>query len=125
MSQLLDHNTAQKSWWHGLLRRISWSIKAFKAPSKQPVLHLGNGVMLNLEHGVVVIDGDFDVCATGNLRLRAEKHLILESGQNQEERPGYLHSIWLNPVYDDAGRPSEDPEIVEIEEFSHENDIPS
>jgi hypothetical protein len=65
-----------------------------------------NGVTIDMENKRIILPDDFSVHATGNLRLTADKHVIIKSGQGVEEsRRGYHYSIWLNSDEDDAGRP--------------------
>ena len=41
--------------------------------------------------------------------------MIIKSGQDDEERPGYVHSVWFNPIQDNDGRPLLDNDINTIE----------
>lgn len=84
------------------------------APKKCAQIQMGNAVF-DLERGVMIVPGDFTIHSTGNLKLKADQHIVIESGQNPEERPGYLNSIWLNPSYDDEGRPVQEPDVIEGE----------
>src|SRR5690606_16189146 len=123
MSQPLALDVAKETWWEALVRRCSWAVKAFKTPNYYPPqISLGNGTLLNLENGAIVVSGDLTIHATGSIKFKADQHLVLQSGQTPEERPGYLHSIWLNPEYDSEGRPVEQADILEIEEFDDGNE---
>lgn len=107
MSQLPVHKLAPRpSWFRNLVERFTWAVTAFRAPRYEPVIKLADGIALDLHTKQIVIDGDFGVYATGNVTFRAEKHVIIESGRDDDpQRPGYRHSIWFNPDYDGFGRP--------------------
>lgn len=90
------------------LTRIKTSWKILTSPALPAQVELAPGVKLNLTDHRIVIAGDFEIATQGTLTISAGKHLILQSARTPEERPGYLHSVWLNPDLDDQGRPVKD-----------------
>lgn len=113
MSQLPAPNIKPKLQ-ASLFDRLRWAVRAFMAPSTTPQIMIGDAV-LDLEQGILSVPGDFTIHTTGDLKFKSDQHVVIESGQSHEERPGYLHSIWLNPEYDDQGRPVQTPEVLEGE----------
>lgn len=52
------------------------------------------------------IDGSVCVTVKGEFRLISEKDIILISGgKDNDDRPGYKHSIWLNPPLNEDNNP--------------------
>lgn len=84
--------------------RIALAVKAFNKPNVM-CIEIGNGVILDLSNNRLVIPGDFEFHAEGNLRLTSDRHIILKSGQDADRREGYTHSIWLNSEEDENGDP--------------------
>lgn len=94
------------SWLARLYQRASWAVKAFNATSLSPVIALENGLLFDPTRNLLIINGDCQIHSTGSMRISARKHVILQSGQDDEgDRPGYLNSIWFNPELDDENRP--------------------
>ncbi len=94
---------------------------AFKSPPTLPstVIQLSNGVMLDLASNQVIVEGDFSLHSTGNIRLSSDEHVIVESGRGFDDR-GEVQGIWLNPVYDDSGQPIEVADEIELEVIDDE-----
>ena len=61
--------------------------------------------MLDLTNRRIIIPGEFNFHATGNLTLSSDQHVIIKSGQTAEYRAGYVHGIWLNPIQDELNQP--------------------
>lgn len=66
---------------------------------------LGEKVLVRKQGKKFFIGGELEVHASGNIRLTSDQHIILTSGNTREDRPGYRHSIWLNPELDNLRRP--------------------
>jgi len=98
-------NVIQKSVILSFFERLTWSIKAFNATKFGTLVKLSNGVMIDLDKKKVIIPSDFELHVEGNLTLSSNKHVMIKSGQTEEERPGYLYSIWLNSDLDEYGLP--------------------
>ena len=112
--------TTRISWLDRLIQRFHWAMLAFKAPAYDPHIRLKNGVLVDLVNRRIVIPGDFNIHTEGNLKLSADKHVLITSGQDAEERPGYVHGIWFNAAEDQFGRPLlEDEKLIEHVEEEH------
>ncbi len=101
------------------LTKLNWAVKAFNSACPTQVA-IGQGIVLDLVSNRIVIQGDFELYTKGHLRLRSDKHVIINSGRDEEQRPGYIHAIWLNSDEDDFGRPilADDTEIEAIKDGS-------
>jgi hypothetical protein len=87
--------------------KIIWSLLT----KKQPEISLTPTSKVKFGENKVYFHGDFHLTSSGSLYLSADKHVIIESGQDQEpERPGYRHSVWINSPKDNFGRPLKDEE---------------
>jgi hypothetical protein len=84
-----------------------------KEASCPDIIQFANGVIIDVENRRIILPDDFALHTTGNLRLSADKHVIIKSGQGEEERPGYRYSIWLNSEEDGACRPLKDKPGIE------------
>jgi hypothetical protein len=120
MNQL--QTQSKPTLWQRLFQRIGLAARAFMAPLDSPRIQLKNGTILDLSTNTVIVNGAFTLHSTGELCLSTDEHLILLSGRTPEERPGYQHSIWLNPDFDDKGRPVQDDfDLIEVSEECHED----
>lgn len=70
-------------------------------------IDLGQGfeIEIDLEKKLIILPEGFHIHSKGDLSLTADKHLLLESGKDEEERKGYVHGIWFNADVDEQGRP--------------------
>lgn len=73
---------------------------------------LGQEITIQKRGKVIHLSGDVTLHASGTLKLESDKHIILSSGKGKEERPGYRHSVWLNPDLDARGRPIQKLQLV-------------
>lgn len=112
MNQLV---IAKPSFW----QRLKLAAQVFRAPVLKPVVELQNGMKLDLQTGQLIIPGEFNIHATGTLRLTSDEHVIIQSSRQPEDRPGYRYSVWLNPDLDDMGRPLMDEKPL-LEDHSDE-----
>jgi hypothetical protein len=105
-----------------LIVRTKLAIKAFSTPvcSHFEILP---GVVFDIENKRIIITGDFSLHTEGNLRLSSDKHVIIKSGQSEEERTGYVHGIWLNSIEDSEGKPllADDKHVEDIDDGSFEH----
>ena len=78
---------------------------------KQPEISLTPSSRVKFGENKIYFNGDFHLACSGSLYLSANKHIVIDSGQDPEpERPGYLHSVWINSKKDNFGRPIKEDE---------------
>jgi len=86
--------------------RIKLAYAILTRPAKAPTIKFANGVVLDLNNNAVLLEKETTLHCLENLYLTSDKHVVLMSGCDPDPtRPGYLHSIWLNPDLDADGRP--------------------
>ena len=87
--------------------RVKLSVSAFiHASAFEPVIKLKSGAYIDLNTRKIVLPEDTHIHCKGNLKFSSDKHVVIQSGKNNEPgRHGYVHSIWLNPKEDRHGRP--------------------
>lgn len=92
-----------------ILRRLEsiWNLLI----REKPRISLEDGSVIDFEKGEIVINGDLTLNVKGNLYIKADKHIIINSGREKEkEREGYIYSIWLNSDIDSNGLPLKNEE---------------
>lgn len=73
---------------------------------QKPRIVLEDGSTVDFKTGEIFINGDLKLHVKGNLYINSDKHIIINSGQKDEEyRKGYKYSIWLNSKLDRNGFP--------------------
>lgn len=66
----------------------------------------GDGWELDTSTNTLTIKKDFKLKIEGTLEIQSNKDIVIDSGRNENpDRPGYLHSIWLNSPKDQDGKP--------------------
>jgi hypothetical protein len=83
---------------------------------KKPKINLTPTTQVIFGENTIYFTGDFHLNTTGNMYLTAQKHVVIQSGQDAEpDRPGYRHSVWINSKLDNFGRPlqSFDPGLLQ------------
>lgn len=81
-----------------LLQRAKLAYQVLVAPRHVVATSIGQLVSYDPVNRRLVIDGDFEIHATGNLYLNSDQHVVVHSGN----RAGtYTHKIWLNPDLED------------------------
>jgi hypothetical protein len=93
------------TWIDKFWQRCYLGYLAFTSNDLTPCIKMKNGIIIDIENQRLIIPGDFNLHTTGNLRLTADKHVIIKSGNTPEEREGYIHSIWFNSEEDINGNP--------------------
>lgn len=111
---------AKPSWWSELFERCKRAVVAFRTPYEVTTVRFDNGLVLDLANKCIVVPGDLTIHATGDFTLSSDKHVIIQSGCDPEEREGYVHSVWLNPSFDEQGRPIKEEDDILIEEHNHD-----
>src|SRR5574344_1264270 len=54
----------------------------------------------------LIIHSPLDIHFDNTVNISSDKHIILITNQDREKnRPGYTHSVWLNPEKDNNGNP--------------------
>ncbi|MCS7316820.1 MAG: hypothetical protein NZZ41_00655 [Candidatus Dojkabacteria bacterium] len=73
---------------------------------EKPKIELKNGSFIDFEKNEFYLVGDFTLHVTGNLYIRADKHICINSGcEKEKEREGYNYSIWLNTELNEKNLP--------------------
>ena len=87
--------------------KLKFAIAVLFRPMPSPnKIQLSHSIILDLDTGRIILHGDTELHCDGNLHIRADKHLMLSSGQDVDpERPAYIHSIWFNTAVNQKGLP--------------------
>jgi hypothetical protein len=85
------------------LANLGLAIKILTRPS-DGVIELGGGVVFDRARRRLILPDDFELFVTGNLKLSAEQHLILKSGQGLDGSSPNGYAIWLNSPEDETGK---------------------
>jgi hypothetical protein len=115
--EINDEILPQKNSWYfkipfifSLLVKIKLCMIIFSRNFYIPSIRFSNGVEIDFEKNRIILNDPTEIVCNDTLKLISKKHLILRSGQGQEEeREGYRYSIWLNSPEDDRGNPLKKP----------------
>ena len=100
-----------------LVQRIKLACKVLVAPRHAVAASAGQLISYDPDNRRLIIQGDFQIHATGNLFLSSDQHVVLSSGNDGET---YTHQIHLNPeleiddaihVQDDQHRGTGEPAL--------------
>lgn len=78
----------------GLFQRVKLACKVLVAPRNVVAQAVGQLVTYDPDKRRLVIEGDFEIHATGNLYLNSDQHVVVRSGNDGQD---YTHGIHLNP----------------------------
>lgn len=78
------------SWFKQIAQRLIWAHRALVADADNPEIRLDNGITLDLARNKVILDGDFSLEVTGNLKLAARGDLILQAGKGMGYETGII-----------------------------------
>ena len=82
-----------------LVNRIKLACQVIVAPERAIGAATGQLVTYDPATRRLVIEGDFEIRATGNLFLNSDQHVVLCSGNTAGQ---YTHGVWLNPNWEDV-----------------------
>lgn len=88
-----------------LIQRLKLLWFVLKTKSYKPIIKFSNGVEIDLTNNKIILNNPTEILCKENFTITSEKHLLLNSGQDLEERPGYHYSIWLNSPLNTKGQP--------------------
>lgn len=98
--------------------RIRNSFRALFQNPSNCLIKLDDKRTLDITNNRLIIEGDFELHSTGNMKLSCNKHLILQSGCSPVEYENSCklqYSVWYNPTtFDKFGNPT--PEEIAVEQ---------
>jgi hypothetical protein len=95
-----------------LIQRLKLCWFIIKSKSFRPVIKFSNGVEMDLSNRIITLNNPTEIYCKESLTISSEKHLMLNSGQVAEERPGYKYAIWLNSPLNTEGLPYQLVQLV-------------
>ena len=99
---MLQFNTIKPSLskrLKGLICRVKLACQIIVAPERAISAATGQLVTYDPSTRRLIIEGDFEIRATGNLFLNSDQHVVLCSGNAAGH---YTHGVWLNPNWEDV-----------------------
>lgn len=73
--------------------------------NEKPKIVLENGSFVDFKNNKFYFVGDFSLHINGNLYIKADKHICINSGCTDEERKGYKYSVWINTELNEKNLP--------------------
>jgi hypothetical protein len=78
----------------GLISRVKLALQVLMAPNDLEKVTKGSPIFYDPVSQRLLITGDFQIHATGNLILSSDQHLVINSGNDGID---YTHQVHLNP----------------------------
>lgn len=97
------------NWFLDIFQRIKLACSVLVAPANTIAAQAGQLISYDPVNRRLVIEGDFEIHATGNLYLNSDQHVVVRSGNDGGQ---YTHQIHLNPVLEDS-----DAIHVEVDQY--------